>query len=349
MEDMNMEINAAAFYGMYGDKLGRRASSMTALMTEQEQVEEQEHEQEQCPCPASREDMMTASMCMTITPPLPRRSSLSSYSHGHVEAALLSAAAMFHAGQDPTSSGHNHHHHHSKHLVGGHFQNGQLAMNEQAAVISNSSLSSPKMEASSNHMEFDRKVAPGRRERPCWPEPSLVVRSVSQSQSQSQSPSPEAMVTPLEIMESASSTNPKDAANAMKSKIAGHPHYPHLLAAYLDCQKIGAPPEVVAVLEEMSEEKQHERHSPTISIGADPELDQFMEAYCEMLKKHQVELDKPYKEGMAFINKIETQLNSLNIGVVRNCPPGYSYERDGRYGSSEEELSCGEADRHNDT
>ena len=39
----------------------------------------------------------------------------------------------------------------------------------------------------------------------------------------------------------------------------------------------------------------------TASIGEDPALDQFMEAYCEMLIKYEQELSKPFKEAMLFL------------------------------------------------
>ncbi|GFZ21241.1 homeobox knotted-like protein [Actinidia rufa] len=35
-----------------------------------------------------------------------------------------------------------------------------------------------------------------------------------------------------------------DMSSAIKAKIASHPHYPKLLEAYIDCQKVGAPPEI---------------------------------------------------------------------------------------------------------
>ncbi|GLJ20948.1 hypothetical protein SUGI_0382490 [Cryptomeria japonica] len=305
-------MNAALLYGVYGDKggiVGAGLGSMMALMTEQDQEREQE-------ASASCEGMMTTVTITPPPPPPPPPPSHSSYTHNHVN-GLLSASTMFHGGQDSPLSGHNHHHH-SKHLVGGHFQGGQLGM---------------------NHMEVDRKFT-GVERRPCRPEPSLVVRGVSEFQYQQQEK--EAMGTSLEV-ESASSTEPRASIDLMKTKIAGHPDYPRLLAAYMDCRKTGAPADVVSALEEISEERQLERHTPTMSIGEDPELDRFMEAYCEMLRRHQAELAKPYKEGMEFINKIETQLSSLNINVIRNSSPGYSYERQG-CGSSEEELSCGEAE-----
>lgn len=48
-------------------------------------------------------------------------------------------------------------------------------------------------------------------------------------------------------------------------------------------------------------------------IGEDPALDQFMEAYCEMLTKYEQELSKPFKEAMIFLQKIESQFKSLTI------------------------------------
>ena len=48
-------------------------------------------------------------------------------------------------------------------------------------------------------------------------------------------------------------------------------------------------------------------------IGEDPALDQFMEAYCEMLTKYEQELSKPLKEAMLFLQRIECQFKNLTI------------------------------------
>jgi len=67
-------------------------------------------------------------------------------------------------------------------------------------------------------------------------------------------------------------------AEAIKAKIVAHPQYSALLAAYLDCQKVGAPPDVLERLTAMAaklDARPPGRHEPR-----DPELDQFMEAYC---------------------------------------------------------------------
>lgn len=48
-------------------------------------------------------------------------------------------------------------------------------------------------------------------------------------------------------------------------------------------------------------------------LGEDPALDQFMEAYCEMLSKYEQELSKPFKEAMLFLQRIESQFKSLTV------------------------------------
>lgn len=50
----------------------------------------------------------------------------------------------------------------------------------------------------------------------------------------------------------------------------------------------------------------------------DPELDQFMEAYCEMLTKYHEELTKPFHEAMLGLSKINSQLKALSVS------PSYS-------------------------
>lgn len=48
-------------------------------------------------------------------------------------------------------------------------------------------------------------------------------------------------------------------------------------------------------------------------LGEDPALDQFMEAYCEMLIKYEQEVSKPFKEAMVFLQKIESQFKALTV------------------------------------
>ncbi|KDO78370.1 hypothetical protein CISIN_1g024428mg [Citrus sinensis] len=124
------------------------------------------------------------------------------------------------------------------------------------------------------------------------------------------------------------------ASSSVKAKIMAHPHYHRLLAAYANCQKVGAPPEVVARLEEVCASAASMGSGGSSCIGQDPALDQFMEAYCEMLTKYEQELSKPFKEAMSFLQKIESQFKSLSI----SSPNSASSEAIDRNGSSEEDF-----------
>lgn len=77
--------------------------------------------------------------------------------------------------------------------------------------------------------------------------------------------------------------------------------------------QIGAPPEVVARLEEACASAAANRPHGTSCVGEDPALDQFMEAYCEMLTKYEQELSKPFKEAMLFLSRIECQFKALTL------------------------------------
>jgi hypothetical protein len=50
-----------------------------------------------------------------------------------------------------------------------------------------------------------------------------------------------------------------------------------------------------------------------LATETEPELDQFMEAYREVLVKFKEELTRPLQEAMKFMQKMEPQLNSLSI------------------------------------
>ncbi|XP_062098227.1 homeobox protein knotted-1-like 2 [Humulus lupulus] len=102
----------------------------------------------------------------------------------------------------------------------------------------------------------------------------------------------------------------------IKAKIIAHPQYSNLLEAYMDCQKVGAPPEVVARLGAARQDFESRQRSLVSSreTSKDPELDQFMEAYYDLLVKYRDELTRPIQEAMDFMRRIETQLNMLNNG-----------------------------------
>lgn len=82
---------------------------------------------------------------------------------------------------------------------------------------------------------------------------------------------------------------------------------------------MGAPAEVVAKLDEACSVAAAMNGNGGGCIGEDPGLDQFMEAYCEMLTKYEQELSKPFKEAMLFLQRIESQFKTL---AVASADPG---------------------------
>ncbi|KAF5183884.1 Homeobox protein knotted-1-like [Thalictrum thalictroides] len=130
-------------------------------------------------------------------------------------------------------------------------------------------------------------------------------------------------------------------SDLIKTQIASHPRYPSLVSAYIDCQKIGAPPEVASLLEEISRESRPSNSSFSSEIGDDPELDEFMESYCKILVGYKEELTKSFDEAATFLSKIETQLNHICKGMSTTTIISGNYDQsDEAAGSSEEELSC---------
>ncbi|KAI3830452.1 hypothetical protein MKX03_018142 [Papaver bracteatum] len=146
--------------------------------------------------------------------------------------------------------------------------------------------------------------------------------------------------------------NSNNNLEAIKAKIITHPQYSNLLEAYMDCQKVGAPQEVVARLTHAKQEFVARQKSSLInrdassssSAAIDPELDQFMEAYYDMLVKYREELTRPLQEAMDFMRRIEAQLNTL----VTNGPIRvFTDEKCEGVGSSEDDQdnnSGGEAE-----
>ncbi|XP_076907573.1 homeobox protein knotted-1-like LET6 [Bidens hawaiensis] len=141
-------------------------------------------------------------------------------------------------------------------------------------------------------------------------------------------------------------------SSSVKAKIMSHPHYPRLLSAYLNCQKIGAPPEVVERLEEACRTSVVAAMSGRSGcagtsggggggmnnmtiIGQDPALDQFMEAYCEMLIKYEQELSKPFKEAMVFLSRIESKFRAISISTSDSAGGEGGMDKNG---SSDEEV-----------
>ncbi|CAN1763941.1 Homeobox protein knotted-1-like 2 [Linum perenne] len=133
---------------------------------------------------------------------------------------------------------------------------------------------------------------------------------------------------------------------SLKAKIISHPHYSNLLQAYMDCQKVGAPAEVVerlAAARQEFESRQRVQHHQ-ISNTKDPELDQFMEAYYDMLVKYREELTRPIQEAMEFMRRVETQLNLISTVPLRVFNSDDKSEGVGGSSEEEQENSGGETE-----
>ncbi|CAN0921979.1 Homeotic protein knotted-1 [Linum grandiflorum] len=135
---------------------------------------------------------------------------------------------------------------------------------------------------------------------------------------------------------------------ALKAKIISHPHYSNLLEAYMDCQKVGAPAEVVARLaaarQEFESRQRSSMHHQISNTAKDPELDQFMEAYYDMLVKYREELTRPIQEAMEFMRRVETQLNLISTVPLRVFNSDDKSEGMGGSSEEEQENSGGETE-----
>ncbi|WCJ36095.1 Homeobox protein knotted-1-like 1 [Euphorbia peplus] len=142
---------------------------------------------------------------------------------------------------------------------------------------------------------------------------------------------------------SSASSSQDDFSSAIRAKIASHPLYPSLLQAYIDCQKVGAPPEIANVLDKIRQDTDLIKRSTVITscLGADPELDDFMQTYCEILVKYKSDLSRPFIEATSFLNDIEAQFNTLCNNTSSRTSHNNSDEG---AGSSDGEVSGGEVD-----
>ncbi|KAK9136693.1 hypothetical protein Sjap_007287 [Stephania japonica] len=135
-------------------------------------------------------------------------------------------------------------------------------------------------------------------------------------------------------------TSSSSSEDIIKTQISTHPLYPNLVSAYIQCRKVGAPPDMATLLEEIVVSRGSRSYSSstiTTEIGADPDLDNFMESYCKALMRLKEQVSGPFEEATTFLTEIETQLTNLCKGLVVSATSA-----DEAAGSSEEELSCGE-------
>ncbi|KAK1415741.1 hypothetical protein QVD17_31526 [Tagetes erecta] len=121
--------------------------------------------------------------------------------------------------------------------------------------------------------------------------------------------------------------------DSIKEKIASHPLYSKLLDAYINCQKVGAPPEVAYLLDDIRRGNNAHKRNFTAStcLGDDPELDEFMETFWQLLVKYESDLVRPFDEATVFLDNIESQLRSLDIdeGGINDVSSESEVEMDG--------------------
>ncbi|CAN1334879.1 Homeobox protein knotted-1-like 6 [Linum perenne] len=104
----------------------------------------------------------------------------------------------------------------------------------------------------------------------------------------------------------------------IRAKISAHPLYPRLIQAYVDCKKVywsglqvGAPSDMAFLLEEIRQQSHNLSSYQPSSACADPELDDFMEKYYEILVKYKWDLWKPFEEATTFLADIQSQFHTL--------------------------------------
>ncbi|TKY73518.1 Homeobox protein knotted- 6 [Spatholobus suberectus] len=114
----------------------------------------------------------------------------------------------------------------------------------------------------------------------------------------------------------------EDVSKVLRAKVASHPLFPHLLHAYIDCHKVGAPQDVAHLLEEIKGENTGVCQIPGF-LGADPELDAFMGTFCDLLVKYKSDLSRAFNEATMFLSQMETQLHSIcnGLSATNNTSP----------------------------
>jgi hypothetical protein len=102
--------------------------------------------------------------------------------------------------------------------------------------------------------------------------------------------------------------------------------------------------DVEAIKAKEMEARQHTTLDGLV-IETEPELDQFMEVYHEVLVKLREELTRPLQEAMKFMRKMESQLNPLSISR-RSLHNTLSSERSRRKRHPHEHLTKVGEDGH---
>ncbi|KAF7044458.1 hypothetical protein CFC21_053680 [Triticum aestivum] len=129
------------------------------------------------------------------------------------------------------------------------------------------------------------------------------------------------------------SSHNRRSSDTIKAKIMSHPLYPALLGAFIDCRKVGAPPEVVGRLSSLVDELRP-NSAGIQEQPADPELDQFMETYRDMLVMYSEELTRQIQEANQFLRSAEAHIDSFALAT------GDNNDECGGSSSEDEQETC---------
>ncbi|XP_066392514.1 homeobox protein knotted-1-like 4 [Miscanthus floridulus] len=143
--------------------------------------------------------------------------------------------------------------------------------------------------------------------------------SATSSSPTAEAPTP---APPSAVSDPSRQSNSERGSEIIKAKIMSHPLYPSLLRAFIDCRKVGAPPEIVGRLSALADEVEMNSDDRQDRRPADPELDQFMEIYCHMLVRYRQELTRPIQEADEFFRSMEAQIDSFSLddnGYEEGC------------------------------
>ncbi|KAL2453356.1 hypothetical protein Adt_49144 [Abeliophyllum distichum] len=96
----------------------------------------------------------------------------------------------------------------------------------------------------------------------------------------------------------------EDEYSIFKRTIACHALYPILVESHLNCLKLslGDNEDIESVAADIKLNS---------SVANQPDLDQFMEAYCMTLNKLREAMEEPQQESIAFIKNMHSQLAEL--------------------------------------
>ncbi|KAJ8771930.1 hypothetical protein K2173_027107 [Erythroxylum novogranatense] len=113
-------------------------------------------------------------------------------------------------------------------------------------------------------------------------------------------------VEKMESEMSNSKENEVEDVEELKKRICNHPLYGLLVETHIDCLKVGSNGDL-----EMKQKLPDQR--PCSNLVSQPDLDDFMEAYCMALSKLKEAMEEPQQETLAFLNTMHLQLKDLTI------------------------------------